>query len=195
MTFRRPVRDAMGMNLCRLRDGSLLKKLAFVADGVMRMRWCLGLAMGVVAAVTALAQTSVSTELDPAGVDARGGDASQGLDYATAGPMLAKYCVSCHSGAEPTGDLALDFVNEDGFRTRVLKDREFLDRIAVEVTGGNMPPSDASPQPTSDERQLLVQWAEGQLALANRVPDPGPFQLRRKNHREVAASSRDPASG
>ena len=68
-------------------------------------------------------------------------------------PIVKKYCVSCHSGANPDGNLSLDktFSAAD-----VTKDLRLWERLLFNVKSQSMPPSD--PKPSDAERQLLVDF-------------------------------------
>jgi hypothetical protein len=104
-------------------------------------------------------------------------------------PLLATYCLSCHSGDEPSGDLGLD-----GLKT--LDDAltgEFDVRLIKElVTAGEMPPKKA-PQPTEHERLVISQWADAVLAYVppDAPVDPGWFTIHRLNRTEYRYTLRD----
>lgn len=94
-------------------------------------------------------------------------------------PLLAKYCVKCHSGAEPKGELALaDFLD----RASIEADRQTWDKIGEKLHAREMPPDDA-PQPEAAERQQIMTWIDQGLAQSDcgRERDPGRVTIRRLN--------------
>ncbi len=76
-------------------------------------------------------------------------------------PLLAKYCLNCHSGEKPKGALRLDNIQLD------LADgpaRAHWASIVERLRAGEMPPEE-SPRPTEKEIEALTAW------LAPRVED------------------------
>ena len=135
-----------------------------------------------------LARSSPQTGAIPAGPDEVANDLNQRLAVEVA-PLLAKYCISCHSGDEPSGELPLD-------KLRSVKDAfggEIDARRIKEMVGSSaMPPKDKL-QPTDHERLILAQWAED---MAKYVPpdapiDPGWFTIHRLNKAEYRNTLRD----
>ena len=104
-------------------------------------------------------------------------------------PVLAQFCVKCHSGDEPEGELALAGFLE---RASLAADRETWDKIAQRLRAGEMPPEDA-PQLATAERERLVAWLEAELAKDDcKGPrDPGRVTLRRLNRNEYNNTIRD----
>ena len=104
-------------------------------------------------------------------------------------PLIASYCLGCHSTAESQGDLDLE-------RFRSLKEvrggtKTWL-KVAEQLDAGEMPPQDAR-QPAADERKRLRAWVERYLdaeAQAN-AGDPGPVVVRRLNYAEYNYTVRD----
>ena len=95
----------------------------------------------------------------PTGSDDLAADLNRRLTQDVA-PLLATYCLKCHSGDKVKGDVHLD-------RLTSVKDALTGDldlRLLKEVLGaGTMPPKD-KPQPSEHERLILSQWADSMLA-------------------------------
>jgi hypothetical protein len=77
-------------------------------------------------------------------------------------PLVATYCMNCHNGIDLKGDLDLE-----RFETlNMVKDATALwQRAAMRVEKFEMPPK-KDPQPTKEERDLIVKWANS-LKLDN----------------------------
>ena len=73
-------------------------------------------------------------------------------------PLLAKYCVGCHSGEKPPGDVILKFKDESDARFRALNDSDFWSKVVDELASKEMPPSRAKNRPSDVERRLLINW-------------------------------------
>ena len=104
-------------------------------------------------------------------------------------PVLKQFCLKCHSGDEPQGDLDLQH-----FKTlrEVRRGTGTWIHIVELLANGEMPPEDA-PQPGPLQRKVLQGWAEQYLraeALAS-AGDPGPVVLRRLNNAEYTFTLRD----
>ena len=104
-------------------------------------------------------------------------------------PLVARYCLDCHSGAEPGGGVELA-----RFATAVdvAADPEPWRLAADQLRAGAMPPVDA-PQPSPEEREALRGGLRRELlaAAARADGDPGPVVLRRLSNVEYTASLRD----
>lgn len=100
---------------------------------------------------------------------------SEGIDFDLAlKPVLVRYCVECHSGDAPSGDMDLAAMLQDSDRTHRF---EQWSKAAELVGSLKMPPMD-EPQPSSKERELIQSWY--QLELAGSIePRPGPLLPRR----------------
>ncbi|MFO1066696.1 MAG: DUF1592 domain-containing protein [Pirellulales bacterium] len=126
--------------------------------------------------------TSVAAAADPAQ------DKQVAFDR-TAKPMLAQYCVDCHSGSEPAGGLALNHL--DSTKT-LIKERRIWEKVLQRVEIGDMPPQEAE-KPTEAMRKAFGDW--GRHALADvecgKTPNPGHVTLRRLNRKEYYNSVRD----
>ena len=104
-------------------------------------------------------------------------------------PLLKQFCLECHSGDEPQGDLDLK-----RFATlrEVRRGTGVWIKVVELLANGEMPPEDA-PQPSQQQRKGLRTWAERYLqaeALAS-AGDPGPVVLRRLNNAEYTHTIRD----
>src|SRR5437899_4350901 len=87
-------------------------------------------------------------------------------------PLVQKYCLQCHSAEKHKGDLNLERFTSFA---EVLKQPTPWERVVEQLSLGEMPPKE-KPQPTSEERQRLIGWAERALdeAALARAGDPGP---------------------
>ena len=108
---------------------------------------------------------------------------------ATAGEFVKKYCIKCHAGPEPKGELSLDrYTDVKG----MLQDREVWEKVVENLTLGVMPP-DGNELPQPDAVRLLVGWINEQFAAADRSasPNPGHVTMRRLNRVEYNNTIRD----
>jgi hypothetical protein len=109
----------------------------------------------------------------------------------TAQPILAKYCLKCHgAGPKPKGDLNLArFAAEADIRA----ERKLWKEVYQKVSSLEMPPEDAKPQPSAQERTVLGRWIEETLGKAEvgASPNPGRVTARRLNRAEYANTIRD----
>jgi len=110
--------------------------------------------------------------------------------YATAiRPLLAKYCLGCHSTKAKKGSLDLErFATRDDAR----RDLKPWQAVVEQVEAGEMPPKER-PQPTAGEKKQLVAWARGFLDAEARARsgDPGRVPLRRLSNAEYDYTIRD----
>jgi hypothetical protein len=105
-------------------------------------------------------------------------------------PLMEKFCVKCHSGEEPKGELAMAAFLE---RASVAEDRETWDKIVEKLRAGEMPPEDES-QPTDSQRRQMIEWIDAGLARSDcgsQPRDPGRVTLRRLNRNEYNNTIRD----
>ncbi len=104
-------------------------------------------------------------------------------------PLLATYCITCHSTEEQAGELDLQ-------RLRTLADvrqdphvgQRMLEQLALD----EMPPQDSA-QMSAAEKQRLTAWLQAtldEIALAS-AGDPGAVGLRRLSNAEYSYSIRD----
>src|SRR5579883_2884611 len=73
--------------------------------------------------------------------------------------FLAKHCLSCHSGAKPKGDVALDKLTAD-FADRGNRDRWIA--ALEQIKSGSMPP-EKRPRPDAKDATALADWVNSRL--------------------------------
>ncbi len=101
--------------------------------------------------------------------------------------VVKQYCFGCHSQRVKAGGLALEGVDV----SRPAAHAEVLEKVALKVRGGLMPPA-GSPRPPEDVRTALVSYLETSLdAAAAAAPNPGRPALHRLNRAEYANAIRD----
>ncbi len=125
----------------------------------------------------AVAATSGGAPADPH-VDTASGQTS----YASSiKPLVAEYCVGCHSGDKAPG--GVDFAKYSS-NTSVIDDSGVWEKAAENLSSLKMPP-EGMPAPSTDERGRMVGWIQATLSQAGcRVNDPGRVTLRRLNRQE-----------
>ncbi|MEO8301278.1 MAG: DUF1592 domain-containing protein [Rhizomicrobium sp.] len=104
-------------------------------------------------------------------------------------PVFNKYCIGCHSGAQPKGDMLLKFKDEADARGRVAND-DFWSKVSTELSAGRMPPALVKNRPTDDERKRIVDWINNDVLTIAGKPDPGALVFHRLNNREYANTIR-----
>ena len=107
----------------------------------------------------------------------------------TVHPLLQQFCVDCHAGDEPEGDLDLERFDS---LAAVRQAPEVWQKVRRQLTDGEMPPED-SDQPTDQQRRALLDWVGRYLhaeALAG-AGDPGAVVLRRLSNAEYTYTIRD----
>jgi hypothetical protein len=105
-------------------------------------------------------------------------------------PVIQRYCVDCHAGDAPDGEVALDKL---GGPADVLEDRDTWVR-AVRILGiDGMPPADHDDRPSPGERQKMVDWLELKLFRVDCdvVDDSGRVTIHRLNRTEYNNTIRD----
>jgi hypothetical protein len=103
-------------------------------------------------------------------------------------PLLNRLCLECHGPKHEEAEINLGLYDS---AESVLKNRETWSKISEMLQFGAMPPDDAA-QPTQAERELLVTWINGFLALdCSQIRDPGRVTLRRLNRDEYDNTIRD----
>jgi hypothetical protein len=103
-------------------------------------------------------------------------------------PLLNRLCLECHGPKHEEAEINLGMYDS---AESVLKNRETWSKISEMLQFGAMPPDDAA-QPTQAERELLVTWINGFLALdCSQIRDPGRVTLRRLNRVEYDNTIRD----
>ena len=107
---------------------------------------------------------------------------------ADARQLFETYCLDCHAGSKPKGDLGLDKLlgakAHDG-------DRRHWEKVWKLVRHEFMPPAHAD-RPTDDERRALARWVEREVFKVDEArPDPGRVTIRRLNRMEYHFTIRD----
>lgn len=113
-----------------------------------------------------------------------------GNDYAaTIRPLLAKYCLDCHSTAAKKGSLDLERFASIADVRRGLK---VWEGVIEQLEAVEMPPK-GKPQPGGDERKQLIAWVRAFLdaEARARAGDPGHVPLRRLSNAEYDCTVRD----
>jgi len=136
----------------------------------------------VLYALAATSEPSVTATSTPAGHPKFDSDIA---------PVFNKYCVGCHSGAQPKGDIMLKFKDEDDARSRMASNDEFWDKVSTMVKGDLMPPASVKNRPSEGERKLLTDWIANDVLSIGGKPDPGPVIVHRLNNREYANTIRE----
>ena len=104
-------------------------------------------------------------------------------------PIVAQYCLGCHSTKAMKGSLDLErFATPDHVRKEI---KPWL-QIVEQVEAGEMPPK-GKPQPTAEERKKLLGWIRGftEAEARARAGDPGHIPLRRLSNAEYDRTIRD----
>jgi hypothetical protein len=120
----------------------------------------------------------------------RPGESDLGAEYTEKiKPVLARYCLDCHSTKKKKGDLDLErFSSLDAIR----KDLKPWPMVVENLDNGEMPPK-KSAQPTAEERRALAAWTRSMLdaEARARAGDPGRVVVRRLSNAEYNRTIRD----
>ncbi|HVE41352.1 MAG TPA: DUF1592 domain-containing protein [Planctomycetota bacterium] len=120
----------------------------------------------------------------------RPADPDLGRDYAEkVRPVLAKYCLDCHSTQKKKGDLDLErFSSLDAIR----KDLKPWPLVIENLENGEMPPK-KSAQPGAEDRKTITAWTRAMLdaEARARAGDPGRVVVRRLSNAEYNNTIRD----
>ena len=129
----------------------------------LRPVWALSLLSIAVIALTArfLPAQAVSAPTDPAFEE-------------FVKPFLAQNCVRCHNVDNSTAGIRVDLLDAK-FEDNQIK---AWDAIRRRISGGTMPPK-GQPQPTSADRQQMVEWIARALEVARLRPAPKNGLVRR----------------
>jgi hypothetical protein len=108
----------------------------------------------------------------------------------TVRPFLETYCLKCHSGDKPKGDM-----NLGAFTTTelVAKDLPHWELVLEQLEAGSMPPAKAKQKPTNEARGALIAWIGEvrKLEATRNAGDPGPVPARRLSNAEYDNTIRD----
>ncbi len=104
-------------------------------------------------------------------------------------PILTKYCIKCHGGARPKGELSLEKIKDE---YTALKKPQIWEKVAHNLPSGDMPP-EGKPKPTAKELQTITAWIEQGLAAVDctKNKNPGRVTIRRLNRIEYKNTIRD----
>jgi hypothetical protein len=141
-------------------------------------RLCLALALAVLLAEAA------------PGADAPGSPAPARLTFEKdVRPLLAKYCVSCHTTAKPRGKLDLQRFTSEAL---ALKDPKVWEKVVENLRSTTMPP-EGRPRPTLDELDRINTWVDVQVFKVDCTGkrDPGRVTIHRLNRTEYNNTIRD----
>lgn len=105
-------------------------------------------------------------------------------------PVLKQFCLNCHSTAKQEGELDLE---RFAALADVRKGTRVWQKVVEMLDTNEMPPKDATPQPSAAQKKQLRGWVERYLnseAFAS-AGDPGPVVLRRLSNAEYTYTIRD----
>lgn len=101
-------------------------------------------------------------------------------------PFVKAYCLNCHSNRKSKGGVnfesALKYPGNAGFA-------KHWKQALSNVKAGEMPPDDATAQPSEDERAKFATWMSELKYLS--LPDPGQFTIRRLSKQEYGNTLHD----
>jgi hypothetical protein len=101
--------------------------------------------------------------------------------------VIRRYCVSCHGGRQPKGNLSLRRFDV----AEVTAEAETTEKIIRKLRAGMMPPP-GKDRPEGDTLTAMVAYLEATIdEAAAAAPDPGHRTFQRLNRAEYAASIRD----
>lgn len=105
-------------------------------------------------------------------------------------PFLNKHCLACHG--TKTQEAKLDL---SGFKSieSVAKAHQIWEIVLERLKANEMPPKDAKPQPSKEERTAVVQWIQDvrRFEAERNAGDPGPVLARRLSNAEYNYTIRD----
>ena len=108
--------------------------------------------------------------------------------------FFKSYCLTCHSGEKPKGDLRLDQLSQE-FADETVRDKwlEVLSRIeAGEMPPRQKPTEKEMPRPSANDVRTLAQWIRGHAQVADAgKSNQGRVVLRRLNRNEYENTIRD----
>ncbi len=102
-------------------------------------------------------------------------------------PVLKTYCFSCHGGAKPKADLALDKLTP-----QFDKNAEIWRGVMDRISDGSMPPK-GKDRPSAAQGKGVADWVAAELTSfqANKAARSGRTRLRRLNRIEYGNTIRD----
>src|SRR5487761_331697 len=104
-------------------------------------------------------------------------------------PILAGFCIECHSTADREGELDLE---RFAALADVRRAPPVWQKVAEMLDNGEMPPKSAD-QPSNEQRMRLRAWVGRYLDAEAHASagDPGPVVLRRLNNAQYTYTVRD----
>ena len=104
-------------------------------------------------------------------------------------PMLEEYCFSCHNPDKAKGDLDLRKISDN---PQLAEHREVWEKVVEAIEAREMPP-EKKPQPSEEQRDLMLRFIDGQLSKADCTTEknPGKVTIRRLNKAEYQNTIRD----
>jgi hypothetical protein len=104
-------------------------------------------------------------------------------------PLLLEYCVTCHGGAKPRGQLPLDqLAQKPDFAKNIVA----WEKVLTVLRGGDMPPPGRKrPEPAVFQRAAAAIDGELERTYARLPRDPGRVTIRRLNRVEYRNTIRD----
>ena len=108
----------------------------------------------------------------------------------TVTPFVQKYCLDCHGKAKQEAKL-----NLSGYASpaAIAKEHRTWELVLERLAAGEMPPEDAEPRPTPDERAAVVGWIKAfrEEEARRHAGDPGLVLARRLSNAEFDYTIRD----
>ncbi|MDZ4687797.1 MAG: DUF1587 domain-containing protein, partial [Planctomycetaceae bacterium] len=105
-------------------------------------------------------------------------------------PFLQTYCHSCHDPKKTEAELDLS-----GFATAadVARRHQTWEVVLERLAANEMPPEDATKQPTGDQRRRVIEWIRAfrREEARRNAGDPGPVLARRLSNAEYNYTIRD----
>ncbi len=103
-------------------------------------------------------------------------------------PVFREFCADCHADGSKKGGFALDAYRD---LAALAADKARWSKAVLLLQSHVMPPAN-KPQPSPEQRRLLLEWIDGTVfACDPEWPDPGQPVLRRLNREEVNNALRD----
>lgn len=110
-------------------------------------------------------------------------------DWKAVQPLLEKYCYDCHGGEKTKGGVDFKTLSKT---PNVADHYDLWESAFIVMDEEEMPPED-DPQPTPEEKELILAWLDNSLIAAANANsgDPGPVTVRRLTNVEYDNTIRD----
>jgi len=104
-------------------------------------------------------------------------------------PVLQKYCFDCHDDKKQKGDLNLKEFSDNPL---LAENRKVWEKVAEAIDSREMPP-EKKPQPSDEQRDVMLRFIDGQLSKSDCTTDknPGKVTIRRLNKEEYRHTIRE----